>query len=345
MNLIITLIACLTVSALFRFIARKLSLSVVVGSILSGILLGSPIIKPHLLEPNTGVLLKLGDWGFIILMFLAGLEISWCLLYEERKESMAVAFFAATIPLILGTTIFLALGFSLFTSLAVGISMAITAEATKARVLLELNKLNTRIGALMMGAGILDDILGLTLFGIVSYLFTRNIVTKEFFHTMGALLAFFLGILIHRHIGRSENFIHYFEKISLLILVPFFFISMGIHFSFQSITIEPWLLLIIIIAALAGKILGSMIAKPFTKLNSRQLILVGWGMNSRGAIELAIAYLALQSGLISLNIYSSLIIMALSSTIIFPFIIKKMIKKHPQIMGETVSCKLRSLRS
>jgi len=337
--LIITLIICLIVSFLFTFLAKKLNSSSVVGLIVGGIILGSPLIKNILLEPNTDFVLTLGDFGFFTLMFIAGMEISWCLLYEERKEAAALSFFAALIPFLLGASIFLILGFSLLTSLAVGISMAITAEATQARVLLELNKLNTRVGSLIMGAGIIDDILGLSLFALVSYLFTGNIATKEFANTMTAISAFFLGILVHKFIGRETPVISYIEKLLVFFLVPFFFIGMGIHFSFQSLVLSPWLLIVIIITAMAGKIMGSLSAKPFTGLSWKQLYLVGWGMNSRGAVELAVAFLALRAGLVSVNVYSSLIIMALATTIIFPFIFRRMVRKDPQIMGGFSKCK------
>lgn len=339
MTLIISLIICLIVSFLFTFLAKKLNSSSVVGLIVGGIILGSPFVKRIILEPNTDFILMLGDFGFFTLMFIAGMEISWCLLYEERKEAAAVAFFAATIPFLLGVSISLALGFSTFTSLAIGISMAITAEATKARVLLELNKLNTRVGSLMMGAGIIDDILGLLLFALVSYFFTGNIATKEFTSTMIAISAFFLGILVHGLIGREKPLITYIEKLLLLFLVPFFFIGMGIHFNFQSLVVDPWLLIVIVIVAIVGKIAGSLAAKPFTGLSWKQLYLVGWGMNSRGAVELAIAYLALQAGLVNAHVYSSLVMMALTTTIIFPFIFRSMVKKDPQIMGGFSKCK------
>ena len=337
--LIITLIICLLASFLFTFLAKKLNISVVVGLIVSGLILGSPLVKSILLEPNTDFILKLADFGFFTLMFLAGMEISWCLLYKERKEAAAVAFFAAFIPFLLGFSIFLALDFSLFTSLSVGISMAITAEATKARILLELNKLNTQVGSLMMGAGIIDDILGLSLFALVSYLFTGNFATKEFINTMAAISAFFLGILVHKFIGREKPLITYIEKLLLLFLVPFFFIGMGIHFSFQSLVLDPRLLIVIIIIAIVGKIAGSLSAKPFTGLSWKQLYLVGWGMNSRGAVELAVAFLALRARLVSVHVYSSLVIMALTTTIIFPFVFRRTVKKDPEIMGGFSKCK------
>lgn len=329
---------CVFVSFLFKYISKKLNLSVVVGLIVSGVILGSPLLKRIILGPNVDIILKLGNLGFITLMFLAGMEISWCMLYEERKEASVVAFFAAAIPTIGGFLIFFALGFSIFTSLAVGISMGITAEATKARVLLELNKLDTRVGSLMMGAGILDDVFGLLMFGLVIFLFSGEIVTTEFFNAVAAISVFFLGILVHKALGREHHLVTVIEKLLLLLLIPFFFVGMGIHFSFQSLVLDPLLLFGIITIAILGKIGGSLIAKPFTNLSWKQLYLVGWGMNSRGAVELGIAFLALRAGLITEHIYSSLIIMALITTLLFPFMLRRTVKNNPDIMGDVSGC-------
>jgi Kef-type K+ transport system membrane component KefB len=281
------------------------------------------------------IILQLGNLGFLTLMFLAGLEISWCLLYKERKEALVVAFFAALIPLVLGFSAFFALGFSLLTCLIIGISMSITAEATKARVLLELNKLDTEVGSLMMGAGIIDDVLGLLLFALVSYFFTGKAATREFTLTLSAIGVFFLGIVVHKFVGRHKMFVSAAERFLILGVIPFFFISMGIHFSFQSLFVNTWILLVIVVLAVTGKIIGSMAAHAFTHLNWKQLYLVGWGMNSRGAVELALALLAFRAGLIERDVYSSLVIMALATTLIFPFVIKRMLKYNPDMMGET----------
>jgi Kef-type K+ transport system membrane component KefB len=335
LTLFFTILICISVSFLFTILAKKLNISVVIGLILTGIILGSPGIKDIVIGPNEDVVLLLGNLAFFILMFLAGLEISWCLLFQERKEAMSVAFFAALIPLFLGFFVFLQLGFSFATCLTIGISMSITAEATKARVLLELDKLNTEVGSLMMGAGIIDDMMGLTLFAIISYVFTGNAATQEFFQTITAIGAFFLGIFVHKLIGRETPVILKIEKFLLAFIIPFFFISMGIHFSFQSLFLKPWLLAVVTVLAVFGKIAGSMLAKSFTKLNWKQIYLVGWGMNSRGAVELALALLALKTGLIEIDVYSSLILMALTTTLIFPVILRRMLVKNPDIMGET----------
>lgn len=332
MPVIITLIICILVSFLFSLLAKKLRFSVVIGLIVAGILIGSSLFKNIILGPNTEFILDLGEIGLISLMFLAGMEVSWRMLNKEKKDAVFVAFFAALVPFLLGFVVFLALGFSLFASLTIGICMSITAEATKARVLLELNKLKTKLGSLMMDAGIIDDILGICLFAFICYWFTGTFVTKELIILFGALLAFFVGIFVRKFTGGEGRSISYLEKFLLIFVIPFFFIAMGIHFSLQSLTLSPLFLILIIIIAVTGKILGTLIAKPFTKLRLKQLYLVGWGMNSRGAIELALALIAFRIGLVNISIYSSLVIMALVTTLIFPFFVKRMVEKEPNIM-------------
>lgn len=333
MYIIFTLIISILVSSLFVLLAKKLNVSAVIGLIITGIILGSFPLKNIILEPNTEFILSLGDVGLVFLMFLAGLEVSWSMLYKEKKNAAIVAVFAAFIPLLLGFVVFLALGFSLATALTIGICMSITAEATKAKVLLELKKLKTKIGSLMMGAGIIDDLIGMSLFAFITYWFVGTFAIEELALLAIVILAFFSGILVHKFIKREEQKIFYLEKFLMIFVVPFFFIAMGIHFNLQSLSLNPLLAVLIIIVAIAGKILGTLLTKPFIKLSLEQLYLIGWGMNSRGAVELSIAFIAFKVGLIDTDIYSSLIVMALVTTLLFPFFLRKMIKKNPNIMG------------
>jgi len=333
MELVITLIISLLLSFLFTLLTKKLKFSIVVGLILAGLVIGLPSIRDIILEPNINFILTVGDFGLISLMFLAGLETSGDILYKEKKDIVIIASFGDTLPFLLGFLVFLALGFSLATSIIIGICMSITAEATQARVLLELDMLKTKIGALLMGSGIFDDTIGILLFIGVSYWLVEEFATKELMILILTLTAFFIGIIVNRTIGRTRYGIQYLEKSLMLIIVPFFFIGMGIHFDFQSLILAPFILLTIITVAVVGKLAGALLTKPFTKLSFRQLHLIGWGMNSRGAIEIALAIIAFKLGLFSVDLYSSLIIMALFTTLIFPFIIRRMIKKEPTIMN------------
>jgi Kef-type K+ transport system membrane component KefB len=332
MHIAVTLIACIVVSYLFTLLTRSLNISVVILLILAGIILGSPAISSAVIEPNTEAVFFLGEIGVISLMFLAGMEISWKEFCEEEKDAALISVSATVIPFLMGFAAFMALGFSLLTSVTVGICMSITAEATNARVLIELRKIKTKIGSLMMGAGIIDDIMGIAMFVLASYFFLGSFMTGELLLIILAVIAFFAGMFVHKFIGREKHVIPHMEKFLMIFIIPFFFVSMGIHFSIETLSINTWLLPLIVTIAITGKIFGSMIVKPLTRLGIKQLYLIGWGMNSRGAVELAIAFVALRIGLLDTSLYTSLIIMALITTISFPFFIRRTIRKNPGIM-------------
>lgn len=330
MNLVITLAAILVASYVLVLLGKKIKVPGVVTFIIVGLIFDISIIKSYLIKPHIDFILILGDIGLFCLMFLAGLETSWRLLYKEKRNAAFIAVFAALLPFFLGLIILSLLGFSFLTAATVGLCMSITAEATKARVLLELKKLKTKLGAVMMGAGIIDDLIGLLLFLLITL--SLRVYSIESFIALGVIVSFFGGIIFHRKIGRTSKIVRTTEKLLLFLIVPFFFISIGIHFDFNSLVLNPFLLFLLIVVAIVGKLAGTLLTKPLTKLDWKQLYLIGWAMNSRGAIELALAILAFKMGLLTIELYSGLIIVALVTTLIFPFIITNFIKKNPKIM-------------
>jgi len=56
-------------------------------------------------------------------------------------------------------------------------------------------------------------------------------------------------------------------------------------------------------------------------------------MNSRGAVELALLFIAFNLRILDTDIYSSLVIIALVTTLLFPFVVRSMIRKEPRIMN------------
>ena len=78
--------------------------------------------------------------------------------------------------------------------------------------------------------------------------------------------------------------------------------------------------------------MGALLATPFTDLSMRQCHLIGWGMNSRGAIELVIATFAFSNNMIPIEIYSGLVVMALVTTLIFPIVMKILISHDRSIL-------------
>lgn len=316
----------------FSKLARRFHLSEVIGMIVAGLLLTIPLAYEHLILGHEAMVNGLATAGLITLMFLAGFEVSGNLLFKEEKDAIVVTLFTLSASLLIGTIVFTLLGFGLPAAIIMGICFGVTAEGTKARVLLQLKKLKTKLGALLMGTGIINDIIGVFLLLFVSYIFTHGFQVSELFTLFAVLLAFFAGMMAHYSLNRFSAKLKRIERLLLFTLVPFFFVNMGIKFDFHSLKLDPWILLVVLLTATLSQIIGVFLTKPITKLRLKQLFLVGWGMNSKGAVELAIAYIALNIGLLPPTLYSSLVVTALVSTILFQIIIFRMVKKNPGIM-------------
>lgn len=330
MNVILIIISIIVISYIFLIFTKMLKISSIVSLIIFGVLLGLPGLNEIYVDGHELIFI-LGDIGLFSLMFLAGLESSWRTLLKEEKDSLYIALFGAIIPFLLGFIIFKIMGFSFTESFIVGICMSITAEATKAKFLIEIKKLNTRLGSTMIGAGIIDDLFGLLMFSII--MFSVGIVDfKEHIILLGVLLSFFIGIFVRKY-ARHHHITKKIEKFLNIFIIPFFFVSMGVHFNIFSLLLSPSLLFIVISVAILGKIIGTLLTKSFLNFSYKQLYLIGWGMNSRGAIELALAIIALRANIIDQILYSTLVMMALITTIIFPLVAGRIIKNNPQIMN------------
>ena len=209
--------------------------------------------------------------------------------------------------------------------------MSITAEVTNVEILLNYKKLKSKLGAVIIEAGIIDDFFGIIIFLILS-IFLGQSTIRDVILIILIFISFFVGLYVQKikhykivkHIEHSFN--HY--------LIPFFFISMGLNFKFNALWTNPLLVVFIVSIAIIGKLGGTLLSKKYTKLKIEQLYLVGWAMNNRGAVELIIAFIAFNNGFIGSEMYSVLILMAFITTLIFPFIIFTMLKIEPKLMDE-----------
>ena len=108
---------------------------------------------------------------------------------------------------------------------------------------------------------------------------------------------------------------------------------MGTKFSLESLIVDPWIAGLILLLAFSGKMVGSLLTKFFVDdLSWKQLYLIGWSQNSRGSIEMAIAFIAYEMGILTEGIYSGIILMVLVTTVTFPIVVRRMIKQDAAIM-------------
>lgn len=331
MQPIIAVIGVLVGAYLLSKLADFVKIPRVAAYISLGLLLGMEPLNSLIIGDSFSTVSRLGDIALLSLLFFAGLKISAKKLLHETKEAFEVSFFSALTPFATGFLVFYWLGYHPIVGLVVGVAMSISAEGTTAAVLMETGKIKTRIGTLILEAGIIDDIMGLIAFVTISF-FLREVHIGEDILVTAAIIAFFVGVFIRARHNKKDTH-EKAEQSFMNLLIPFFFVSMGHSFDFHSILPNIKLLLIIVSIAFLGKFLGAFMAKPFTSLSWLQLRIVGWAMNSRGAIELALALIAFRTGVIPAEIYSSLVLMALITTLAFPFAFTYLIKRHPKAMN------------
>ncbi|HDN75618.1 MAG TPA: hypothetical protein ENG05_00635, partial [Acidilobales archaeon] len=140
--------------------------------------------------------------------------------------------------------------------------------------------------------------------------------------TLGAYLA---GLLISSlrlthdptlmYVVRIEELITRIGTILEFFIIPIFFVYVGIevniHLLFTPLT------LILLTLAFIGKFVGSLIPTYFSS-GARKAVLMGIAMNVRGSLEPALALLALEVGVISLELFNSVIMVSLITSLIIP---------------------------
>lgn len=137
-------------------------------------------------------------YGVIFLLFMVGLESSITELKHTGRESFLVAVIGVVAPILLGllVTYFILPKSTFATELFVAATLSATSVGITARVLKEMNKLKTREARTILGAAMIDDILGLVILAIVSSLVISGIVSFSVVSQIIILaLVFFAGSL------------------------------------------------------------------------------------------------------------------------------------------------------
>ena len=116
--------------------------------------------------------------------------------------------------------------------------------------------------------------------------------------------------------------------ISFGFLIPLFFVSVGLNTNINAIPSNLFLVLVFIVIDILGTLVGTIIGVLLSKGTFREGMIVGWGVIPKGDTELVIATLALNGGLITRDIFTAIITVALFSTFLAPIVFKMLAKKH-----------------
>jgi Kef-type K+ transport system membrane component KefB len=162
---LLALIAIFAAAKIFGEIAERIGQPAVLGEMIGGVVIG--VSGLHLIDAQAPVLHMLSELGVVLLLFLIGLETDIRRLLSVGGPSAAVAVTGVVLPLAGGYAVGRALGYPATVSFLLGAALTATSVGITARVLSDLGHLKSNESQVILGAAVLDDILGLVCLAIV----------------------------------------------------------------------------------------------------------------------------------------------------------------------------------
>ena len=190
-------------------VTKRFKLPQVVGALLAGLVLGPAVLN---ILHETDFIQQLAELGVIVLMFTAGLETDIKELKKSGAASVVIAILGMIVPLSLG--FILANFFNTTTSLDsslflqhmfIGVILTATSVSITVETLRELGKLNSNAGNAILGAAIIDDILGIIALTIISSCASSDTSTNIWIVIGKILLFFILAIMVGIVVFRLMN--------------------------------------------------------------------------------------------------------------------------------------------
>lgn len=163
----------------------------VVGEILAGVIIGGSVLG--LVEPSEFTSL-LAEIGIIFLLFTVGLETKPSAILKVGKTALIVAVLGIVVPFAGGYLLMLAWGSNSLQAVFIGTALVATSVGITARVLQKLGLLDAPTSRIILGAAVIDDILGLIMLSIVSSSAKGSINYAEIITTTVLAIGFTLFI-------------------------------------------------------------------------------------------------------------------------------------------------------
>ncbi|SCH53795.1 Inner membrane protein ybaL [uncultured Clostridium sp.] len=184
-------------------VTRRFKMPQVVGALLAGLVLGPAMLN---ILKETDFILQLSELGVIVLMFCAGVESDLEDLKKTGKTSFIIAVLGVLVPLIGGFLVGHFYGYisgdtgnTFFKNIFIGIVLTATSVSITVETLKEMGKLNTSVGTAILGAAIIDDILGIVGLTLVTSLSDTSVnVSSVLLKIVGFFIfAIIVGIIFY----------------------------------------------------------------------------------------------------------------------------------------------------
>ncbi|MGG6460963.1 MAG: cation:proton antiporter [Candidatus Eiseniibacteriota bacterium] len=208
-HVLLSLAILLFAAKIFAEIFNKFRLPVVLGELLAGIVISPfafgaiPLFdgKPIVILNET--VLQIGEISGIVILFIAGLEITPREFLRGGAASFTVGACGVVVPFFVGYYVFTLFGLGGLQAVLVAIALTATSIAISIRVLTELGKMQTQEAKLILGAAIVDDILAIAVLSVVTTMaqtgnMTPNIIDITFLiiKVLGIFVALLVGAVV-----------------------------------------------------------------------------------------------------------------------------------------------------
>ena len=211
-------------------LTEKVSLPQVLGSLLAGIILG-PSFLGILYE--TDFISKTAEIGVILLMFIAGLDTDMEELKKTGLASFIIALLGVIVPLFVCTALHYgfygklpgSIGF--MESLFIGVVFSATSVSITVETLNEMGKLKTKAGTAIIGAAIIDDIIGIIVLSVVSGFHGGKTNISKVFAEIALFFVFtaMIGFFIYKLFQAMENHHAHSRRVAIWALAFCFILS------------------------------------------------------------------------------------------------------------------------
>ena len=364
----------------------RLKLPIVLGELLAGMIVGPfalggfiAVDGKQLLQINDEIKI-LGEMGAIVILFMAGLEMTPRELLKGGKASFTVGTLGVVIPFFAGLAVFQLFGFDALQSMLIATALTATSIAISIQVLSEFGKIKTPEARLIIGAAVVDDILAIAVLSVVSSIAASDggvdniditqvtwtilqvlgffaimlivavvvipkVITPRIWKAKGsvegiATAAFFGAAALAGSIGLSPivgafavgmalSSTKVFEKVESyvgkigLIFAPLFFAIIGAQVDLRAVDLNILILSgAVIVVAVVTKLFGCGLPAIWFLKSKAQGMRVGIGMISRGEVGLIVAGVGVTAGILTSEVYSTIVIMVAVTTIITPIWLK-----------------------
>ena len=188
---LLALIAIFVAAKLFGELASRAGQPAVLGELVGGVVVG--ISGLRLVDPHANVIHLLAQLGVLLLLFLIGLETDLRKLISVGGSATAVAVVGVALPFAGGFAFGHLLGFRVIVSIFLGAALTATSVGITARVLSDLGHLKDAESQVILGAAVVDDIIGLVLLTLVGTLAEGEALT---FLGVGRIIVVAFGFVI-----------------------------------------------------------------------------------------------------------------------------------------------------